>query len=45
MASYKYVNLKNIENFVKSKWYFEHISKDEGKETNFRRSLKNLMPF
>ena len=45
MAGYKYVNLRKIENFVISKWYFEHISKDEGKETNFRRSLKNLMLF
>ena len=32
MASNKYVDSRKIENFVRSKWYSEHISKDEGKK-------------
>ena len=42
MASNKHVDLRKIENFVRSKCYPEDISKDKGKKANFRKSCKNF---
>ena len=42
MASNKHVDLGKIENFVRSKYYPEDISKDKGKRANFRKSWKNF---
>ena len=42
MANYKHVDLRKIENFVKSKCYPGDISKDKGNKANFRKSCKNF---
>ena len=42
MASNKHVGLRKIENFVRSKYYSEDISKDEGKRAHFRKFCKNF---
>ena len=45
MASNEHVDLKQIEDFVRSKCYPEAISKDKGKKAiseNFVRTLKSL---
>ena len=38
MASNKQIDLRKIENFVRSKCYPADISKDKGKKANFRKS-------
>ena len=42
MASIEDVNLTKIENFARSKYYPEDISKDKGKRANFRKFCKNF---
>ena len=42
MASNKHVDLRKIENFVRSKYYPEDISKDEGKKASFRKTCTNF---
>ena len=42
MASKKCVDLRKIENFVKSKYCPENISKDKEKRANFRKSCRNF---
>ena len=42
MASSKQIDLKKIENFVRSKCYTEYVSKDKGKIANLKKSLKNF---
>ena len=42
MASNKHVDLRKIENFVRSIYYPEYISIDKGKRGNFRKSCKNF---
>ena len=42
IASNEQVELRKIENFVISKCYSEDISKDKGKEVNFRKTFKNF---
>ena len=42
MASSKQIDLKKIENFVRSKCYTEYVSKGKGKIANFKKSLKNF---
>ena len=42
MRSNKYVDLKKIENFVRTKCYSEDIPKDKRKKTNFGKYSKNI---
>ena len=42
MASNEHVDLRKIENFVRSEYYPKDISKDKGKRANFRKSWKNF---
>ena len=42
IASNKHVDLRKIENFVRSKYYPEDISKDKEKKTNIRKPSKNF---
>ena len=42
MASNKHIDLKKIENFVRSKYYPGDISEDKGKKAEFRKSCKNF---
>ena len=42
MASIEDVNLTKIENFARSKYYPEDISKDKGKRANFRKFSMNF---
>ena len=42
MASNKHVDLRKIENFVRSKYYSEDILIDKRKRGNFRKSCKNF---
>ena len=42
IACNKHVDLIKIENFVRSKYYPEDVSKDLGKWANFRKSCKNF---
>ena len=42
MASNKHVSLRKIENFVRSKYCSEDISKDKGKRAHFRKFCKNF---
>ena len=42
MASNEDVNLRKIENFARSKYHPEDISKDKGKRANFRKFCKNF---
>ena len=42
MASSKQIDLKKIENFVRSKSYTEYVSKGKGKIANLKKSLKNF---
>ena len=42
MRSNKYVDLRKIENLVRSKCYSEDIPKDKRKKTNFRKYCKNI---
>ena len=41
MASNKHVDLRKMQNFVRSKYYPEDMSKDKGKKANSRKSYKN----
>ena len=40
MERNKHVNLRKIENFVRSEYYPEEISKDKRKRANFRKSVR-----
>ena len=42
IASNKHVDLRKIENIVRSKCHPEDILKDKGKKANFRKSCKNF---
>ena len=42
-ASDKHVDLRKIENFVRSKCYLEDISKDKRKKANIRKSFMGII--
>ena len=42
MTSNKHVDLRKIENFVRSKCYPENLLKNKGKKTDFGKSCKNF---